>query len=278
MTRRLVVTADDLGRERAGIPAILALAADGCITATTAIVVGEALTADDVATLRAIDVEPRLHATLTGERGLAPWRPVTQAPSLVDAVGALPAEATTFAERAAPGDVAAELAAQLERLRSLGARPTAMDSHAGTLYGLAGRSFLPEALALCAREGLGFRLPRRLEPYLGVAPGALPAELADAHRRAVEAADAAGVPIPAAMLTNRRGARDLGGYGALFADVARMLAGLPEGTSELFLHPAPDGALVGDAGVVRAWELRLLRDPAFRSALDAEGFELVEGW
>ncbi|WP_168209197.1 ChbG/HpnK family deacetylase [Agromyces intestinalis] len=281
MTRRLVLTADDLGRDGPTSAAIAELAAEGAITATTAIVVSP-FARGAVDAVRAAGLEPRLHATLSSERGVPPWHPLTSGRSLGDADDAsLPEDARRVGERAEPDEVAAELAAQLDRLRALGARPAAIDSHAGTLYGLTGRSFLPEALALCAREGLGLRLPRSLAPYLaagGGRPTEVSAEVAHAHARAVEAADASGVPIPDAMITNRRDASDLGGYPALFDEARRMLADLPEGTSELFLHPAPGGAVAGDAGIVRSWELRLLRDPAFLAAIHAEGFELVAGW
>ncbi|UOE42555.1 carbohydrate deacetylase [Agromyces larvae] len=281
MTRRLVLTADDLGRDEATSAAIAELAADGAITATTAIVVSPFARAA-VDAVRTAGLEPRLHATLSSERGVPSWHPLTSGRSLGDADDAsLPEDARQVGERAEPDEVAAELAAQLDQLRALGARPAAIDSHAGTLYGLTGRSFLPEALALCAREGLGLRLPRSLAPYLAAGGGhrtEVSAEVATAHAHAVAAADATGVPIPAAMITNRRRAVDLGDYRALLDDVRRMLGGLPAGTSELFLHPAPDGTLAGDAGAVRAWELRLLRDPALRAAIDAEGLELVASW
>ncbi|WP_164863594.1 ChbG/HpnK family deacetylase [Agromyces sp. LHK192] len=278
MTRRLVITADDLGRDPAGDPAIVELAAEGLITATTAIVVGVGPTAETVAALQAAGIEPRLHATLSSERGIAAWHPLTAGASLgSEPGGPLPFDAALVGERAVPGEVAAELAAQLVRLRALGARPAALDSHAGTLYGLTGRSFVPEALALCARERIGFRLPRDLAPYLGAEA---PAPLAALHEQAVAAADAAGVPLPAAMVTNRRTAGDLGRYDALLDDVRRMLAALPEGTSELFLHPAPEeeAAASGPGTAVRAWEFRLLRDPAFRAAIDAEDIELAHAW
>ncbi|HEY1106746.1 MAG TPA: hypothetical protein VGE78_11410, partial [Agromyces sp.] len=89
---------------------------------------------------------------------------------------------------------------------------------------------------------------------------------------------AAGVALPASIATNRRTAADLGGYDALREQYLRILGALPAGTSELFLHPAPEHAVAGPNGIIRAWELRLLRDEAFRGALEAEGFELVAEW
>ncbi|MBM7829670.1 putative glycoside hydrolase/deacetylase ChbG (UPF0249 family) [Agromyces cerinus] len=274
MTRRLVLTADDLGREPGTSVEIALLAAEGAITASTAIVVAPGADVAATAVARA-GIAPRLHATLSSERGLAAWRPVGAAPSLVSEDGSLPFDPAVVGARADAADVAAELDAQLQVLLGWGIRPLALDSHAGTLYGLTGRSFIAEALELAARHGLGFRLPRDPTLYLG---GALPAEAAAVHATGVAAADALGVPIPAAIATNRMPAAQLGGYAALRDGYLRVLGALPEGTSEIFMHPAPEHAVAGPDGIVRAWELALLRDDRFRTAIETEGIELVDAW
>ncbi|MFB6609942.1 ChbG/HpnK family deacetylase [Agromyces sp. NPDC056379] len=274
MTRRLVLTADDLGREPGTSVEIARLAAEGAITASTVIVVAPGAEAAATSAARA-GIVPRLHATLSSERGLTAWRPVRAAASLVSADGTLPFDPTEVGARADAADVAAELDAQLQRLTSWGIRPLALDSHAGTLYGLTGRPFIAEALELAARHGLGFRLPRDPALYLG---GALPVEAASIHATGVAAADAAGVPIPAAIATNRTPAAQLGSYGSLRDGYLRLLGALPDGTSEIFMHPAPEHAVSGPDGILRAWELALLRDDAFRTAIETEGIELVDAW
>lgn len=274
MSRRLTLTADDLGRE-AGTTAVIAeLLAEGLVTSTTLIPVSPHA-ADAAARMRDLGVVPRVHATLTSERGLPRWRPLTGAPSLVDGDGALPDDPFVLAARGAPGEVTAELETQLAWLRDAGFDPVAADSHAGTLYGLHGRSFLAEALAWCARHGLAFRLPRDPVPYLG---GPLPPDLAAAHERAVAFADEHGIALPQVIVTNRRSAADLGRYEALRDDSLARLAALPHGSSELFLHPSAEDAVAGTDGIVRVWEARLLRDPVWHAALTREDIELVAGW
>lgn len=274
MTRRLVLTADDLGRDAATDAEIASLAADRLITATTAIVLGPGAGAA-VAAVRAAGLEPRVHITLTSERGIAPWRALTGAPSLVDAGGQLPADAFELGARGLDAEVVAEAQAQWDRLRALGAAPVAADSHAGTLYGLHGRSWLIPALEWCAARCLAFRLPRDASLYFG---GALPPELAHAHAAALERADELEVRVPEAIATNRRPAAELGSYQALRDAYRKLLEALPAGTSELFLHPSRPDALPGDAGVLRAWEARMLRDDVWRAALDAEQIDLVREW
>src|SRR5699024_1056838 len=50
---------------------------------------------------------------------------------------------------------------------------------------------------------------------------------------------------------------------------------LPQGTSELFLHPS---SAPGERLRARRWEARLLRDPLWHEALAQEVDELVAGW
>lgn len=271
--RRLVVTADDLGRDPASTDVVLDLVTTGRVTATTLIPVAPG-SRDAARRARADGVEPHLHLTLSGEHGLPPWPPLSGGPSLAGPDGTLPTDPFVVGARAQTDDVVAELDAQLAWAHEAGLRPAVADSHAGTLYGFHGRSFLAAALTWCARHGLAFRLPRDPGPYLG---GPLPAVLAEQHGRAVALADSLGVALPATIWTNRRSAADLGSYEALRSDLVARLDDLPEGVSELFLHPTTSDA-PGVHDDVRAWEARLLRDPAWHDALARSGVTLVGGW
>lgn len=274
MTRRLVITADDLGREPGTTEVVVALLAEGRVSATTLICVSPA-SEQAAKQVMELGVVPRLHVTLTGERGVPSWRPLTGASSLTEPDGTLSRDPHALGARGEARDVIGEAGAQLRWMRERGLRPVAADSHAGTLYGLHGRSWLAETLAWCARHGLAFRLPRDPEPYAG---GPLPPPLKAAHEHAVALADELGVRVPETIATNRRTAYELGSYERLREDYLRRLAALPEGTSELFLHPSREDAVTGPDGVVRAWEARLLRDPAWHDALVREDVEVVTGW
>jgi hypothetical protein len=276
VTRRVVITADDLGREEGTTAVIAALLADGHVSAATLIPVSPA--APRAAALaRDLRVAPHLHITLTSERDLPPWRPLAGPSSLADRDGLL--RDSAVAQRAGLADIRREMDAQLAWMIEHGLVPRAADSHAGVLYGLSGEdgapAMLAEALLWCAGHRLAFRLPRDPMPWWG---GPLPPPLASAHEQGVALADALGVPLPATIVTNRRGAAELGGYDALRENLIDALTGLPEGTSELFLHPSAEEAVAGLDGVVRAWEARLLRDPAWHAAIEAEGIGVVSRW
>lgn len=245
MSRRLVITADDLGRDPGTNATIAHLVAEGLVSATTIIPVSPH--ADEALESVRGTLVPHLHVTLSSEDGLPAW------PLLADGEG-----------------LEAELEAQLAWLRERDVHPVAADSHAGTLYEPAR---LPVALEWCARHSLAFRLPRDASLHFDRPP---PEPLASAHAQAVAYADALGVALPAAILTNRRSAGEWGGYDALRGHLIGQLRRLPEGTSELFLHPSTGDDEAG--GPVRAWEARLLRDPAWHAALEREHIEVVDGW
>lgn len=268
--RRLVVTADDLGRDPATTATILELIDDGRITSTTLLAVApDALAAGRAAADRGI--APRLHAALTSERELAPWRPASDDGARAWPDG-LPLDAGGLGDLR-DETLLGELDAQLGEMQAAGIPPAALDPHGEALYGLSGRSRVPELLHWCAWNGLAFRLPRQPEAFLG---GTAPAALAAALEQAVELADHLGVPLPASVLTNRGTAVGQGGYEGLRERLVMTLDQLPEGTSELFLHPA-DG-LSGEVGTVRAWEARLLRDDRWWAAVEAAGFSLAPDW
>jgi predicted glycoside hydrolase/deacetylase ChbG (UPF0249 family) len=278
MTRRVVITADDLGRERGTTEMITALLAEGHVSAATLITVSPA--AEDAAQRVAqIGAVPHLHVTLTSERGQPRWRAMSGVSSITDPDGTLTGDPFALASRSGADDVIREADAQLEWMRRQGLSPVAADSHSGTLYGLHGGSWAEQmlgvALRWCARHGLAFRLPRDPLPYFGTA---LPTHLARLHEHAVALADELGVAIPQTIATNRRSASELGSYEGLREDYLKRLSALPNGTSELFLHPSYEDAATGPDAIVRVWEARLLRDRKWHDALDTEDIDVVAEW
>ncbi len=276
--RQLVITADDLGADADINAAVVDLMRDGLVSATTLIPVAPAAE-DAVVRLRAAGLdEPRLHVALSTGHEWAGWRPLAQGvDSLTGPDGTLPVEGGVAEHRATAADVAVEMAAQLEWMRSAGLRPRALDSHSGTLYGLHGRSLAGTAVDFCAAHGLAFRMPRRLGPVLGMAARGL----RTAHRGAVARADELGVRLPEVLVSAWLPGRLTLSYPQLRAEVLSQLRRVPPGTSELIVHPAPRSAaarLPAADGRKRLWELRLLRDPAFHRALRREGITVVRAW
>lgn len=279
MTRQLVVTADDLGIDAPTNAAIVDLLAQGLITSTTLMTVAPAAR-DAVARVRAAGVAtPRLHVTLTSARELSPWRPLAPGVhSLTDMRGAFHVDPSRFEAGAADEHVAAEMSAQLGWMRDAGLEPAAVDSHSGSLYGFRGRSFLPTVMDFTSAQGMGFRLPRR---FGRLVTAVLPRSVRRRHADAVERADAGGVRLPETMIGSWLPGRLLVTYAQLRHDVLTQLRALPEGISELVMHPAPAAAvrrMPQAEGRKRVWELALLRDPVLHRVLRRERIELVPAW
>ncbi len=280
MERRLVITADDLGVDAATNEAIVELMRDGLVSATTLIPVAPAA-GDAVDRLKAAGLgAPRLHFALSSGREWewAGWRPLgTDVVSLTDEDGTLPVSPAGVEHRVDAADVARELHAQLDWMARLGLRPTGLDSHAGTLYGFQGRSLADLAVDFCAAHDLAFRLPRKLLTVLQLTVRGL----RGAHRRAVGLADERGVALPETLISAWLPGRMVLTYAQLRAEVIGQLRGLPPGTSELMVHPAPRAAatrMLPSDGRKRMWELRLLRDPVLHRELHRERISIVPAW
>ncbi|MFC6511011.1 ChbG/HpnK family deacetylase [Promicromonospora citrea] len=267
MTRSLVLTADDAGTDPDADREIAALLAGSPLTAVGVIAVPDRDGGSDLPGVERIagllartapGVAPGVHVALPEPE---------PAGGLDDVADRITAQADAVAHAAAAAGLPA---------------PDRLDSHKGTLYGLHGRSYLPEAIGVCARRGLAFRLPRGLELYGDGDPLLSSPAVRERHAAAVAAADAAGVRLPRAIATHRGGDAGAGDYVALRDHYLRLLGRLPEGTSEIFLHPAPETERLRAAAPgwwrARTWELRLLGDPVFAREIDRQGIGLVARW
>ena len=102
------------------------------------------------------DVDAGLHLTLNAEWGNYRWGPLAGKPavgSLVDDEGALWPTVEQVVEYGSTEHVALEIAAQLERARTMGFEPTHMDSHMGALFAT------PDYLAAYIALGVEHQIP-----------------------------------------------------------------------------------------------------------------------
>jgi predicted glycoside hydrolase/deacetylase ChbG (UPF0249 family) len=122
----LIVNADDLGRTSGINAGVFSAHRRGIVTSAT-LMVAYAAAAEAAAELAAHpDLGVGLHVALTGG---PPVLPAESLPSLVDGAGRLPRRPDGLAS-ADPGEVLAEVRAQLDRFRRLTGRlPTHLDGH-----------------------------------------------------------------------------------------------------------------------------------------------------
>jgi hypothetical protein len=285
--RSLVINADDFGYDPASTELILDLIAEGRLTSTTVLTVADDLSADLTADLDRLAGQGKcavsLHFATTSERNRDGWRPRSDAGQrLADPDGTLPISSAVAERRADPRIIGDELEAQLERAVELGLRPTRLDSHCGTLYGLRNRSTpgpMEAAVDFCQRHHLGLRLPRSTRLLVGPY---LPPPLRSIQGRALARADEAAVRLPVESTSNPFPRPLIPSYAALRAQYLWLLPRLPEGTSEIFLHPGAESTWArrhfGPSWDKRVWEARLLRDPVWLDALAAQQIRLVTTW
>lgn len=163
MDKYLIINADDFGMCHAHNEATMELFKCGGITSST-------IMAPCSWALEAVKFAKNnpqfavgVHLTTTSEWGNYRWAPVNgeKTASLRDEEGYMFHESYQFAEAADLEETCGELAAQIQKLISLGLNPSHVDNHMGSLYGIdTGRfELLAATVEVAGKFGLPFRFP-----------------------------------------------------------------------------------------------------------------------
>jgi hopanoid biosynthesis associated protein HpnK len=270
--KKLVVTADDFGAAREVNDAVLEAHAHGILTAASLMVAAPAA-ADAVARAKAApSLRVGLHLVLVDGR---PMLPADRVPGLVDASGAFRndmarAGAAMFFRPSVQRQLEAEIAAQFEAFRATGLALDHVNAHKHfhlhpTIAGL--------IVKYAAIHGVkGARVPlepqavlARIEPRKASAVTAVTRPFARSLRRRFARA---GIASPDAVF-------GLAWSGAMTAPRLKgIMENLPDGLSEIYLHPAT-GPYPGAAPGYRYHEeYAALLDPAIAAAARAPGIRL----
>lgn len=164
-----------------------------------------------------------IQLALSAEHELLEMRPVTYSPSLLGGRGGFPIDASDAAEHADPDEVYREFVAQIERAKTLGVTPTFLTSHDDVV---ARHLALFDVFLDVAEE---YALPIRHGYNFGSAT------------------------LDATAIARRRGhfVVDQTVNWSPETPLLQLLEGLPEGISEVIVHPALDSpdvaAVLGDA-------------------------------
>ena len=264
--KRLIVTADDFGASREVNDAVEQAHRDGILTAASLMVAGDAA-ADAVARAHALPtLGIGLHIVLVEGR---PLLPADRIPALVDATGNFRTDmaragVTIFASPAARRQLAAEIEAQFAAFAATGLPLDHVNAHkhfhlhptiAGTILRI-GKRFGMRA----ARAPIEPRRMLRQVDGTDTAPRieTVWARLVRARLRR------AGMLVPDQVF-------GLAWSGAMTADRVRgILERLPDGLTEIYIHPAT-GAYPGSApGYDYRGELAALTDPLAKTILTRE--------
>ncbi|HEY5290205.1 MAG TPA: hopanoid biosynthesis-associated protein HpnK [Caulobacteraceae bacterium] len=268
--RRLIITADDFGASEAVNEAVEIAHREGVLTAASLMVSGPAAS-DAVERARKLpSLRIGLHLVLVEGR---PTLPAVQLHHLTAADGNFrsnmaEAGATMFFHPAARRELAAEVEAQFKAFADTGLPLDHVNAHKHfhlhpTIAGL--------AIAVGRRHGLrAMRAPvepiqslKAIEPHRPVRPDPLFETFARALRRR---ARRAGLQTPDQVFGLRWSGQ------LTEARLSALIAGLPEGLSEIYLHPATRGDFEGSAyGLFHAEELAALTSPNAARALAQSG-------
>jgi hopanoid biosynthesis associated protein HpnK len=266
MTASLIITADDFGADAAVNEAVEIAHREGVLTAAS-LMVGAPAAADAVARTRALpSLAVGLHLALVDAK---PVLPPEQVPHLVGDSGLFhndmaAAGATMFFNPAARRQLAAEIAAQFDAFAATGLRLDHVNAHKHfhlhpTIAGL--------ILKIGARHGLrAARVPVEPDAVLrAVEPETPPSPLSPLNlmARALRARfRGAGVVTPDQVFGLRWS-------GAMTTPrLAGLIARLPKGLTEIYLHPAVRDNYPGSApGYRYAEELAALVSPEVASRL-----------
>ncbi len=268
-TRRLVITADDFGLDLAVNEAVERGHREGVLTAASLMVTGPAA-ADAVARARRLPgLRVGLHLDLVDG---APALPAASLPHLVKGGGfrggMVAAGARMFFLAAARRELAAEIAAQVSAFAATGLACDHLNAHKHFhLHPTIARLYLAHATRLGVRT---VRVPfEPAAPLKAIESGGQIAvtPLFDAlSRRLCDRVHRAGLAAPDQVFGLRW-------TGAMTASrLSGLIAALPPGVSEIYLHPAVNGGFQGSApGYRYAEELAALTSDAVKAAVRASG-------
>ncbi|OYY68874.1 hopanoid biosynthesis-associated protein HpnK [Sphingomonas sp. 28-63-12] len=274
MTRRLIVTADDFGASTAINHAVERGHGEGCLTAASLMVTGDAVD-DAVARARRLpELGVGLHLVLVEGR---PALPPAALPALVDASGHFRTDmarlgADIFFKPAARRQLRAEIAAQFAAFAATGLPLDHVNAHKHfhlhpTIAGIileVGRGYGMKAMRAPVEP---IAILRGIEPVQQAAATRIADLWARLLRRRLRRA---GMVVPDQVF-------GLAWSGAMTAvRVASLIDRAPMGITELYLHPATDKVGTGHApGYRYTDEFAALIDPGVRQAITRSGARLT---
>jgi len=276
--KHLIINCDDFGQSEPMNRAIMHLLEERRVSSATIMAPAPAFEEAAEWCKRRGQDNVGLHLTLTSEFDAIRWPSLTGHSSLHDESGHMHMTVEAFERHADTAAVIAELNAQYEKATRHGIRLSHADNHMGSLYGIStGRSHIPQALRLCAKRKLPFRLFRKVHPGDSLLSGIPGVERAVGKASAL--AGMLGVAIPDYLLSHPFHIREGETYERFKEELIGKLYGLPEGISETYIHPAAEDArMLRDVPnwEKRVWEYRLMLDDDFAYAIRDAGVTLTD--
>ncbi|WNS41043.1 ChbG/HpnK family deacetylase [Paenibacillus sp. MMS20-IR301] len=179
-----------------------------------------------------------------------------------------------FLQKASDQAVSTEIRSQIEAAIQSGIDPTHLDSHEGSLLGLAdGRDFLELVFDLCEEYRLPFKLPRNIvhQPFFSGQQRKL-------FRKRIDSADRRCIPLIDELIILPYEHEPGEDYPSVKRQLSQAIRDMRAGITELVVHPARDTAemrTITPHSAKRELEFRLCMDEEFRKLVADEGIQLI---
>lgn len=273
--RLLIINADDFGMCHAENQATMDLLTSGGVTSAT--IMTPCPWFREVADFYQDhpDVDVGVHLTLNAEWKQYKWGSVAsadQVPSLLTPAGYFYADVSPVEQQAVKKEVRTEFIAQIEKALQAGIRPTHIDNHMGSAYGLVtGNDFLDVVFELSAEYGLPFRLPREASGTQGLSK-----EQIREFKGMTQDLVSQGFVLPDYLLTVEHADTQEG----TLARYKELFRYLKPGVTELYIHaalPTAEMKVISGAWERRKFDYHIFSSPRTRAYLDSLGIRLI-GW
>lgn len=283
--RYLIINADDFGMCHSHNVATMELFECGGITSATVMAPCPAMREAVDFAVRNPQFSIGVHLTTTSEWQSYRWGPISAASrSLCDEDGFFYRSSAQFATCAKPNEVEKELIAQIESLHSLGLKPSHIDNHMGSLYGVANGDFtlLKLAIRTAGKYGLPFRFPAKISHGM-LSNGTLDIKVPESTVRELIGSFVAltqefGVVTPDYLVPGDwRGEQDKS-YENYREYVFELYRGFDNGVSETYIHPAIECDEIKAITPMwhrRVWEHRLFSDPKTKEFIRSIGIKTI---
>lgn len=279
--RYLIINADDYGLCKSANDAVEELLKGGCVLSST--VMMPCPNADDAIRF-ALD-HPQyaigVHLTMTNEwEERWPWGSLTGGKSIENPEGRMWPENEDFEAHCTYKEAIAEVYAQIRKAYKAGWRPTHLDNHMGSLYGMNGKYLmLPKIFNVCRKERFPFRMcttPKKEFCPEGV-PFGLYVFFCYFCRLLGKIYNVA-TPDYLILTDQVKCLKSCEDYETFRDNFLEFHGKIPAGITETFIHPAlPTEEMKNITGtwLRRSWEYMLMKDPVTHKFFRDNNIKLI---
>lgn len=274
--RLIIINADDFGLSSSANEAITDMHLNHAITSSSIMMTCKGAQKAAAFCKNNNQANVGIHLTLSCSENYR-YSPVFQRYSLDSLImkdGCFPKELAFIEKNANINQVRLELEAQIESAYAMGVDPTHLDSHDGSLLGLAiGRDFLEVAFDLCEKYELPFLLPNKIidQPFLN-------RNQKDLFKERIESANKRGILLIDDLCALPYHLDEAETYNIFKSKMIHKIKQLKSGTSQITIHPAIiDDELksITEHFEKREMEYRLFNDPEMKQLFESENIKLI---